>query len=241
MIENTGTLYIVATPIGNLEDITYRAVSVLKSVDYIAAEDTRRTRKLLSAYDIPVRLISYHDHNKTRQAEKIIADLGTGKSVALVSDAGTPCISDPGYYLVNQAIHQDIPVISIPGASAVIAALSISGLPTDRFVFEGYLPRKPQRRRKQIESIKDEPGTIIIYESPHRILATLQDIYDICGDRRIVIARELTKIHEEVVRGSLSTVLRSWAGKNIKGELTVLIASERHTAKLLSAGDGAAG
>ena len=228
-----GTLYIVATPIGNLEDLTYRAVKILQSVDYLAAEDTRRTKKLLTAYDIPARLISYHDHNKTRQSPKIVADLLDGKSVALVSDAGTPSISDPGYVIVNTAIREGIPVVPIPGVSSIITALCASGLPTDRFVFEGYLPRKSGRRRKFLESLKDEERTIIVYESPYRIMAALEEILELCSNRYIVVARELTKIHEEIVRGTVSEILRAWSTKTVKGEITLLIAGAQHSKKIL--------
>ncbi|HNU72533.1 MAG TPA: 16S rRNA (cytidine(1402)-2'-O)-methyltransferase [Thermodesulfobacteriota bacterium] len=227
-----GPLYIVATPIGNLEDITYRAVSILKRVDYIAAEDTRRTKKLLTAYGLSGRLVPYHDHNKQRQAGRIVADLIDGQSVALVSDAGTPGISDPGYLLINEAIRNNIAVIPIPGPSAIIAALSVSGLPTDRFAFEGYLPRKPSRRRACIEEFKQEMRTLIIYESPYRIAATLHDILDICGNRYVVIAREITKIHEEITRDWLSSVLQSWAPGKVKGEFTIILASEHHSIRL---------
>jgi len=232
MPPSPGILYIVATPIGNLEDVTYRAIRVLSTVDYLAAEDTRRTKKLLNTYGIAARLVSYHDHNKARQAGRIVSDLQAGKSVALVCDAGTPGISDPGYLLINAAIETLIPVVPIPGASAAIAALSASGLPTDRFVFEGYLPRKKGRRRTHLQSFREEERTIIIYESPHRIMAVLGDVLDICGDRHIVIARELTKLHEEIFRGLLSKLLKDWSGKTVKGEITVLIASAHHTARI---------
>ena len=232
---STGTLYIVATPIGNLEDVTYRAVKILHSVDYIAAEDTRRTKKLLSAYGIPARLISYHDHNKTRQSPKIVADLLDGKSVALVSDAGTPSIADPGYVIVNAAIRAEIPIVPIPGVSAIVTALCASGLPTDRFAFEGYLPRKSGRRRKLIESLKDEERTLIVYESPYRIMTALGDFYDLCGDRYVVVARELTKIHEEIIRGPVSEILRAWSTKTVKGEITLLIAGAQHSNKISEA------
>ncbi len=232
MSESSGVLYIVATPIGNLEDITYRAISVLKAVDYIAAEDTRRTKKLLTAYGLSGRLVPYHDHNKERQAGRIVADLVAGQSVALVSDAGTPGISDPGYVLINEAIRRNVAVIPVPGPTAMIAALSVSGLPTDRFAFEGYLPRKTLHRRGRIEKFKQEERTLIIYESPHRISATLRDILDICGDRYVVIAREITKIHEEITRDWLSSLLQSLNLKNVKGEFTVLLASERHSVRL---------
>ena len=233
MENSPGTLYIVATPIGHLEDITFRAINVLKQVNLIAAEDTRRTRILLNVYDIKADLISYHDHNKERQGEKILQYLLSGKSVALVSDAGTPGISDPGYYVINLAIQHTIPVIPIPGVSAVIAALSASGLPSDRFCFEGFLPKKSNSRRKFIQTLRDEDRTIIFYESPYRIVATLQDFLDIYGERWVVVARELTKRYEEVMRGTLSDVLKTLRGRKIKGEFTVLISSRRYTEKVL--------
>ncbi len=229
---SSGTLYIVATPIGNLEDITYRAVRILQSVAYIAAEDTRRTRKLVTTYDLSSHFVSYHDHNKAQQSVNIVKDLLAGKSVALVSDAGTPGISDPGYLLVNTAIREGIPIVPIPGVSALIAALSASGLPTDRFAFEGYLPRKAARRRRHIESFIEEERTLIVYESPHRIMVTLRDLLDVCGDRYVVVARELTKIHEEILRGRVSEVLQSWSERTVKGEITLLIASARYTNRI---------
>lgn len=236
MDTSLGTLYIVATPIGNLEDITFRAVKILKEVDLIAAEDTRRTRILLTVYSIPARLTSYHDYNKKRQGENLLKVLLSGKSVALVSDAGTPGISDPGYYLVNLALQNGITVIPIPGVSAIITALSVSGLPSDRFAFEGYLPKKMNQRRKYIQGLKDEERTLMLYESPHRIMGTLQDVLDICGERWIVVARELTKVYEEIIRGPLSWVLQQWAGVKMRGEFTILIASALHSEKVLSSG-----
>lgn len=229
-----GTLFIVATPIGNLEDITFRAVRVLKDVDLIAAEDTRKTRILLTKYGISRPLTSYHDHNKERQADKIMQELEGGRSVALVSDAGTPSISDPGYYLINLALQRDVPVIPVPGVSAVITSLSVSGLPSDRFCFEGFLPRKPGLRRQRILSLKDEERTIVFYESPYRITTTLQDFLEMCGDRWVVVARELTKVFEEVVRGPISTLLQEMQARRRRGEFTVLVASARHSEKLLS-------
>lgn len=229
-----GTLYIVATPIGNLEDITYRAIRILGSVDYIAAEDTRRTKKLLSAYDISARLVPYHDHNKTKQSTKIVADLLEGKSVALVSDAGTPSIADPGFVIVNAALRKNISVIPIPGVSAIVTALCSSGLPTDRFAFEGYVPRKSGRRAKLLASLKDEERTLIFYESPYRIISALEDIFALYGgDRYVAVARELTKIHEEIIRGPVSKILQEWKEKTVKGEITLLIASARHSKRLL--------
>ena len=205
---NIGTLYIIATPIGNLEDITLRAMRILKEVDVIAAEDTRHTRKLLDRYEIDTSMTSYHDHNKEEKAPVLIDKLLDGKNIALVSDAGTPGISDPGYFLINLAINENIPVVPIPGATAAIAALSISGLPTDRFVFEGFLPSKQTARKKRLKKLEQEERTLIFYEAPHRIMKTMQDILDVFGDRKAVITRELTKIHEETVRGPVSSVLK---------------------------------
>ena len=229
-----GTLFIVATPIGNLEDITYRAVKVLGQVDLIAAEDTRRTRILLNAYGVSAVLTSYHDHNKQRQGIKLLEALLSGKSIALVSDAGTPGISDPGYYLVNLAIRNGIAVIPVPGASALVAALSASGLPSDRFAFAGYLPKKRNARKKYLIGIKDEEQTVIFYESPHRILVTLQELFDICGERWTVVAREMTKVYEEMLRGPLSQVIQTLEGRKVRGEFTVLIAGAGYSEKRLT-------
>ena len=232
-VNSPGKLFVVATPIGNLEDITFRAVKVLKKVDLIAAEDTRRTRILLNAYNIKVPLTSYHDHNKKRQGEKLLKLLLSGKSIALVSDAGTPGISDPGYFLINLAINNNVTIIPIPGVSAIITALSISGLPSDRFSFEGFLPKKVNLRRKLIQDLKDKEQTLILYESPHRMIATLQDFLDICGERWIVIARELTKVYEEIIRGAISEVVKKLSGKKMKGEFTILISSANYSEKVL--------
>lgn len=220
-----GTLYIVATPIGNLEDITLRALRVLGSVDVIAAEDTRHTRKLLTRHGISQSLVSYHDHNKVRQAPHLLALLQENRSVALVTDAGTPGISDPAYYLLQCVLSQAIPVVPIPGPTAVIAALSVAGLPTDRFVFEGFLPLKKGRRRQRLEALRDEPRTTVLYESPHRLLRLLQEIVTHLGaDRRVVIARELTKRFEEIKRGAAAELLEELQDRTIRGECTVLIA-----------------
>ncbi len=219
----TGTLSIVATPIGNLEDITLRAVRVLKEADLIAAEDTRHTRKLLDRYGIETPLTSYHDHNKEEKAPVLVARLLEGKSVALVSDAGTPGISDPGYFLINLAIDQKIPVVPVPGATAAIAALSISGLPTDSFVFEGFLPAKHTARLKRLEELAVEKRTLVFYEAPHRIIRTVEDMLTVFGDRKAVLTRELTKVHEEVIRGTLSEVLGHLKKGTIKGEFTITI------------------
>jgi 16S rRNA (cytidine1402-2'-O)-methyltransferase len=219
----SGILYIVATPIGNLEDITLRAVRVLKEVDLIAAEDTRHTRHLLDRYQIETQLTSYHDHNKEEKAPVLVARLLEGKSIALVSDAGTPGISDPGYFLINLAVDQKVPVVPIPGATAAIAALSVSGLPTDSFVFEGFLPAKQTARLKRLQKLVTEERTLIFYEAPHKILKTVEDLLAVFGDRRAVITRELTKIHEEAIRGTLSEVLGHLQTGSIKGEFTIIV------------------
>lgn len=218
-----GTLYIVSTPIGNLEDITLRALNVLKNVRIIAAEDTRHTQKLLHRYDIHTHQTSYHDHNKEEKGEILISKLHEGNDVALVSDAGTPGISDPGYYLIKRAIEENIKIIPIPGPTASIAALSISGLPTDAFVFEGFLPAKKTARQKRLKEISTERRTIIVFEAPHRALSTLKDILEIFGDRKIVLTRELTKIFEEVIRGRVSDVIARIEGRRLKGEVTLIV------------------
>lgn len=219
----SGTLYIVATPIGNLEDITYRAVRVLGEVDLIAAEDTRYTRKLLTHFGISKILTSYFDHNKAIKGQYILEQLAEGHSVALVTDAGTPCISDPGYQLVRDAVIAGIPVVPIPGASASVTALSASGLPSDAFVFEGFLPSRPGKRREKLASLVGEQRVLIFYESPGRLMATLKDVYELLGDREIVVARELTKFYEEFVRGKVSDVITKLAGRRIKGEIVIIL------------------
>jgi 16S rRNA (cytidine1402-2'-O)-methyltransferase len=223
----SGPLYIVATPIGNLEDITLRAIRILGEVSLIAAEDTRHTQKLLSHYDIHRPLTSYHDHNKEQKAEVIIERLKDGQSVALVSDAGTPGISDPGYYLVNRAIEEGIAVVPIPGPTAALSALSVSGLPTDSFVFEGFLPARRAQRLRKLETLKAEARTIIFYEPPHRILACLKDVLEVLGDRRVVLARELTKIHEETMRGKISDIINTVTARTLKGEITLIVEGMR--------------
>jgi 16S rRNA (cytidine1402-2'-O)-methyltransferase len=224
---STGILYIVATPIGNLEDITLRAIRVLKEADVIAAEDTRHTQKLLSKYDIHTPLTSYHDHNKEEKAPVLVSRLLDGKSVALVSDAGTPGISDPGYFLINLCISQDVPIVPLPGATAAIAALSVSGMPTDRFVFEGFLPSKHTARVKRLEELIKEDRTLIFYEAPHRILQTLDDMRAALGDRKAVLTRELTKVHEQVIRGMLSEVKKQLEAGSMKGEFTIILQAAR--------------
>ncbi|MBI4618697.1 MAG: 16S rRNA (cytidine(1402)-2'-O)-methyltransferase [Desulfobacterales bacterium] len=225
--KSKGTLYIVATPIGNLEDITLRALRTLKEVNLIAAEDTRRTRILLNHYSIKTPLTSYYEYNKLIKGKQLIDRLETGENIALVSDAGTPGISDPGYHLIKLALQSSTSVIPIPGVSAVITALSVSGLPTDSFVFQGFLPNKITARKKLIEKVVEEKRTLIFYESPNRLRATLQDLLEICGDREVVVTRELTKIFEEVIRGKITHVLNVLKGRQIKGEITLLVSGKR--------------
>jgi 16S rRNA (cytidine1402-2'-O)-methyltransferase len=218
-----GMLYLVATPIGNLEDITLRALRVLQEVDLIATEDTRRTRILLNHYQIDKPLTSLYDHNEVQKAPALIQRLQEGASIALVSEAGTPLISDPGYRLVQRAIGHGITVIPIPGASAVIAALIVAGLPTDRFVFEGFLPKKPGKRRRRLEALEDEPRTLIFYESPRRVHDLLSDMQLLWGDRRVVVGRELTKKFEEVLRGRITEVQAQLKRRPPLGEVTLVV------------------
>ena len=219
-----GPLYIVATPIGNLEDITYRAVRVLREVSLIACEDTRHTRTLLEHYGIQKPTISYHDHNETERAPELVARMLAGESVALVTDAGTPLLSDPGYRLVSAAIHNEIPVLPVPGPSAALTALAGSGLPTDAFHFGGFLPHKPGQRAKALEALANEEATLVFYEAPHRILEALAAIEEVLGPRPVVVARELTKIHEEFLRGTAAEIRAQLGGREgVKGEFTILI------------------
>jgi len=218
-----GVLYIVATPIGNLEDITLRALRVLKEVDLIACEDTRHTQTLLHHYGIKTPLTSYHEHNERGKAQDLVERLARGENIALVTDAGTPAISDPGYRLVVEAVRNSIQVIPIPGASALAAALSAAGLPTDRFAFEGFLPAKTQERKTVLAALKGETRTLVFYEAPHRLKKSLSDILQILGDREIVIARELTKLHEEFLRGAASDVIGRLAERDVKGEIAILV------------------
>ena len=220
------SLYLVATPIGNLEDITLRALRVLKEVDLIACEDTRQTLKLLSHYGIHTRTVSYHEHNEMTKAAELVVDLEGGAKIALVTDAGMPGISDPGFRLIALAIRHHVPVVPIPGASAFLAALVASGLPTDSFRFSGFLPAKSGQRRKLLESVRESPRTQVFYEAPHRLLETLSDVSEILGDaRHVVVAREVTKIHEEFLRGRAREILQQLKARgDVKGEITLLIA-----------------
>jgi 16S rRNA (cytidine1402-2'-O)-methyltransferase len=219
-----GVLRLVATPIGNLEDITYRAVRVLRESDVIACEDTRQTRKLLDHYGIQTPTISYHEHNEASRAADLAARMTAGESVALVSDAGMPLVSDPGYRLVRAAIEAGVRVEPVPGPSALLAALAASGLPTDAFRFGGFLPHKAGQRQRVLESLKDEQATVIFYEAPHRILEALEAIAQALGPRPVVAAREITKIHEEFLRGTAEEVRSQLASRDsVKGEFTLLI------------------
>ena len=216
-------LYLVATPIGNLEDITLRALRILKEVDQIACEDTRHTQKLLSHYEIQKPLVSYHEHNELTRAPELVLAMEEGAQIALVSDAGMPLVSDPGYRLVTLSLRHHIPVIPIPGPSALLAALSASGLPNEEFLFAGFLPARSGERRRALERLRIEDRTIIFYEAPHRIEETVAEAREILGDRPACLAREVTKLHEEFRRGSLSQLIESLAEKPARGEITLLI------------------
>lgn len=218
-----GKLFLVGTPIGNLGDITFRAIQTLKEVDLIACEDTRRTQKLLNHYSIQAPTISYHEHNEMTRAPELIIQMEGGSRIALVSDAGMPGISDPGFRLITLAVRHNIPVIPVPGASAFVAALAASALPVDRVSFLGFLPSKKLARRRALEEMKGADKTLVFYEAPHRVLDMLKDLREILGDRPVVVAREVTKVHEEFLRGSVSQVLELLARKPVKGEITVLL------------------
>ncbi|MDA2913128.1 16S rRNA (cytidine(1402)-2'-O)-methyltransferase [Acidobacteriia bacterium AH_259_A11_L15] len=222
--ENGGCLYLVATPIGNLEDITLRALRVLREVDLIACEDTRQTAKLLNFYGIHKKALSYHQHNEVVRAAEIVLEMEQGARVALVSDAGTPGISDPGDHLISLAIRHAIPIIPVPGATAFGAALMASGLPCAHFHFVGFLPPRRTQRRKALKELAGEPGTLIFYEAPHRILESLADMAAVLGNRHVVLAREVTKLHEEFLRGRLEQVLPQIKKRALKGEITLLVA-----------------
>ena len=225
MITSQGNLYIVSTPIGNLSDITYRAVEILNTVDIIAAEDTRRSRILLSNYNIKTEMISYFEHNKYQKIRKIKEILQRGKHVAVITDAGTPAISDPAYKLVREAISIGSKIESIPGPSALLASIVSSGLPTDRFIFEGFLPPK-KGRVKRMEKLIGENATVIIYENPLRLNRTIKQLLEIIGNRPAVICRELTKLHEETIRGTLSDLLDLLGNKKLKGECVLLVGKD---------------
>jgi 16S rRNA (cytidine1402-2'-O)-methyltransferase len=219
-----GTLYLIATPIGNLEDITHRAVRLLGEVKLIACEDTRHTQKLLNHYGIKTKTISYYDHNERARALELLELLKSGADVAVVSDAGTPGISDPGFRLARIAIENDVPVVPVPGASALVSALVASGLPTDEFFFGGFLPARSGARRTRLAELRSLPATLIFYEGPHRIAATLKDAQEILGERQAVVARELTKMHEEMARGSLSELAaRFSSAEHARGEMVLII------------------
>ncbi|PKN05635.1 MAG: 16S rRNA (cytidine(1402)-2'-O)-methyltransferase [Deltaproteobacteria bacterium HGW-Deltaproteobacteria-9] len=222
-MSHTGTLYIVATPIGNLEDITLRAIRILKEVGLIAAEDTRHTRKLLNAFDVQTPVVSLHEHNEEKRSLSLILKMKEGLSVAYVSDAGTPGLSDPGFSLIRAALANEISVVPIPGVSAVITALSVSGLPMNRFLFQGFLPAKTARRRQQLAELAMETGTLVFFESPNRLLSALHDVSDIMGNRDVVVCRELTKIYESFFRGPVQETIRALEGQRIKGEVTLLV------------------
>lgn len=223
---SSGQLYIVSTPIGNLADFTFRAVEVLKAVDLIAAEDTRVSGRLLKHYEISTPMLPYHDHNKEQATPGLLRKLENGDDVALISDAGTPLISDPGFYLVRAAVKQGVDVVPIPGASAMLAGLVAAGLPSDRFTFEGFLPRK-KGRQTRFKLLAEDPRTIILYESPHRVARTLRDIGEYMGDRQVVIAREITKKFEEFLRGSVSEIREQLDTRSIKGEVVIMIGGKK--------------
>lgn len=221
--DRRGALFVVATPIGNLGDMSHRAVETLREVELILCEDTRQTRKLLDHYGVRTPTMAYHDHNEARKTPELVERLTNGAQIALVSDAGTPTISDPGYRLLNALRSTDVAVVPIPGASAVTALLSVSGLPTDRFLFEGFLPVKKGKRQRRLDELAVEKGTIVLFESPHRIARTLAECLDVWGDRPACIGRELTKKFEEIRRGHLSE-LCEWAGqRTLKGEITLAV------------------
>lgn len=221
-----GTLYLVATPIGNLDDITFRALRVLAEVDVIACEDTRHTRKLLNHYGISTKTLSYHEHNEREKTAELVAQLNADRNVALVSDAGTPAISDPGFRLVRLAREQGIIVVPVPGPTALISALVASGLPVDEFLFGGFLPARPRQRRARLAEVASVPATLIFYEAPHRIVESLRDAREILGDREAVVARELTKLHEEFLRGRLSELAGRMVSGTTRGEMVLIIDRE---------------
>ena len=223
MSKSKGALYLVATPIGNLEDISRRALRVLAEADVVACEDTRRTRALLEHFHIKAKTVSYHEHNERERADELAALIERGESVAVVSDAGTPGINDPGYRIVRACIHRGIKVVPVPGASAFVAALTASGLPTDEFYFGGFLPARTHARRQKFDEVRSLRATLVFYETPHRIAHSLADARDILGEREAAVARELTKVHEEIVRGRLSELAARFPDESARGEMVVVI------------------
>ena len=226
-----GRLYLVPTPIGNLEDMTSRAVKTLTDVDLVACEDTRHTGQLLSRLNIKKKLVSYHEHNEQERAAELVSRMKDGLSVAVVSDAGSPGISDPGFRIVRAAIENDIQVVPLPGANSIIPALTASGLPTDRFFFEGYLSHKSSARLRRLEQLKDLPHTLVFFESPFRIIKSLNDMLTIFGPRQSCVAREISKLHEEFIRGSLDNIVKVCSPRKIKGEIVVVVAGTSFTDK----------
>ncbi|MFN2599273.1 MAG: 16S rRNA (cytidine(1402)-2'-O)-methyltransferase [Pyrinomonadaceae bacterium] len=224
MADQAGTLYLVSTPIGNLEDVTRRALRVLSEVDTVACEDTRHTRKLLDHYGIKTKTLSYHEHNERERAEELAARIGDGANVALVTDAGTPAVSDPGFRLVRAAVARGARVVPVPGATAFVAALTASGLPTDEFYFGGFLPARAAARRAKLTTFRALAGTLVFYEAPHRIAETLRDAREVLGEREAAVARELTKLHEEIARGRLSDLIEKFSGATpARGEMVLII------------------
>jgi 16S rRNA (cytidine1402-2'-O)-methyltransferase len=236
-----GCLYLIATPIGNLEDISLRALRLLKEADVIACEDTRETRKLLSHYDIHTRLESYHEHNEMTRAPELVIVLEQGAQVALVSDAGTPVVSDPGHRLVTLCLRHGIPVVPVPGPSALVAALAASGMPTEQFLFAGFLPSRPSERRKSLRALTAVPSTLVFYEAPHRVVEMLEDALGILGNRSCVVAREVTKLHEEFRRGRIVELIASFREAPPRGEITVIIGRADEESHLPASSESARG
>lgn len=234
MSGHTGTLYVVGTPIGNLEDVTLRALRVLRDADVIAAEDTRHARILLDRYAITTPVVSYHEHVERQRAPRLVARLRRGESVALISDAGMPGLSDPGQVLIEEAIAAGIPVVPVPGPTALVAGLVASGLPTDRFTFLGFLPRRSGERTRALSRLRDESGTLVFYEAPNRLATTLRELRASLGDRRCAVARELTKMHEEMFRGTLSEAERHF-GRVVRGEVTIVVEGRREPVRVSEA------
>jgi 16S rRNA (cytidine1402-2'-O)-methyltransferase len=226
-VSPSGSIYVVSTPIGNLEDITLRALRILKEVSLIAAESRSRTRKLCTHYGIKTAVTTYNAHNQHYKGRELIEKANSGLDIALVSDAGTPGLSDPGSRLIREAIQAGIPLVPVPGVSAPLTALSISGLPTDRFVFVGFLSNKQGRRRRELEGLRQEPRTMIFFESPHRLIKMLSDVFEILGDREIALAKEMTKVYEDVGRGPISRILSLLKDTEIRGEYTIIVQGSR--------------